>query len=104
MFPYTCPAKYISGGQQEKGHGVVHHVQGEQHQSYLLQHYQKASIQDRQIGWTRMDQMLIPHLGKDTVEPYFRLYLNRPPSLVKFIILTKWYITCHLNIDGIDHI
>ena len=34
MVPYTCPAKYISGGQQEEGHGVINHVQGEHHQSY----------------------------------------------------------------------
>ena len=25
--PPTCPAKKISGGQQEEGQGVVHHVQ-----------------------------------------------------------------------------
>ena len=41
--PYL-PIKKNSGGQQEKGHGVVHHVQGEHHQSYLLHHYQNASI------------------------------------------------------------
>ena len=34
------------GGQQEEGHGVVYHVQGEHHQSYLLHQYQNASIQD----------------------------------------------------------
>ena len=38
MVPYTCPAKYISGGQQEEGHGVVHHVQGE-HQQSSLDHF-----------------------------------------------------------------
>ena len=27
MVPHTFPAKIISGGQQEEGHGVVHHVQ-----------------------------------------------------------------------------
>ena len=45
MVPSTSPAKQISGGQQEEGHGVVHQVQGEHHQSYLLHHYQNASIQ-----------------------------------------------------------
>ena len=50
----TCPAKQISGGQREEGHGVVHHVQGEHYQPYLLHHYQNASIQGRRIGagWT----------------------------------------------------
>ena len=38
-----------TGGQQEEGHGVVHHVQGEHHQSYLLHHYQNAIIQIRQM-------------------------------------------------------
>ena len=32
----TCPAKQISGGQRVEGYGVVHHVQGEHHQTYLL--------------------------------------------------------------------
>ena len=41
MVPSTCPAKQISGGQQEEGYVVVHHVQGEHHQSY-----QNASIQN----------------------------------------------------------
>ena len=40
MIPSTCPAKQISGGQREEGHGVVHHVQGEQLKTYLLHHYQ----------------------------------------------------------------
>ena len=33
MVPPTCPSKKNSGGQQEKGHGVVHHLQQEHHQS-----------------------------------------------------------------------
>ena len=33
MVPSTSPAKQISGGQREEGHGVVHHVQGEHHQT-----------------------------------------------------------------------
>ena len=45
----TCPPNKIQAGQQEEGHGVGHHVQGEHHQTYLLHHYQNASIQDRQI-------------------------------------------------------
>ena len=49
MVTSTSPAKQISGGQQEEGHGEVHHVQGGHHQTYLLHHYQIASIQDRQI-------------------------------------------------------
>ena len=49
MVPSTCPAKQISGEQQEEGHRVVHQVQEEHHQTYLLHHYQNATIQDRQI-------------------------------------------------------
>ena len=66
MVPPTCPAKKISGGQQQEGHGVVHHVQSEHHQSYLLQHYQIASIQGRQI-LCRKDQM---HVEKNMVEQF----------------------------------
>ena len=40
-----CPDKKISGGQGEEGHGVVHQVEWEHHQTYLLHHYQNASIQ-----------------------------------------------------------
>ena len=47
MVPSTCQAKQISGGQSEEGHVVVHHVQGEHHQTYLLHDYQDASIQSR---------------------------------------------------------
>ena len=49
MVPSTCPAKQILGGKQEEGHGVVHQVQEEHHQTYLLHYYQNANIQDRQI-------------------------------------------------------
>ena len=56
MVPSTSPAKQISVGQQEEGHGVVHHVQGEHHQTYLLHHYQNARFQGRQIQ-CRMDQL-----------------------------------------------
>ena len=49
MVPSTCPAKQISGEQQEEGHGVVHQVQEDHHQTNLLHHYQNATIQDRQI-------------------------------------------------------
>ena len=66
MVPSTCPAKQISGGQQEEGHGVVHHVQGEHHQSYWLHQYQNASIQDRQIQ-CRKDQMEVSNVDKDMV-------------------------------------
>ena len=45
MVPRTCSAKKISGGQREEGYGEVHHVQGEQHQSYLLHQYRKDQIQ-----------------------------------------------------------
>ena len=38
MVPSTCPAQKNSGGQQEEGHAVVHHVQGEHHQTYLFYH------------------------------------------------------------------
>ena len=49
MVPSTCPPKKIPAGQQAEGHGVVHHGQGEHHETYLLHNYQNASIQDRQI-------------------------------------------------------
>ena len=49
MVPSTGPAKQISGGQQDEGHGVVHHVQGEHHQTYFLHHYQNDSIQGRPL-------------------------------------------------------
>ena len=32
----TCPSKKKSGGQREEGHGVVHHLQQEHHQSYSV--------------------------------------------------------------------
>ena len=57
MVPSTCPAKIISGGQREEGLWVVHHIQGEHHQPYLLHHYRNVSIQDRQIQ-CRIDQNL----------------------------------------------
>ena len=40
--PYLSAQTFL-GGQQEEGR-VVHHVQREHHQSYLLHHYQNASI------------------------------------------------------------
>ena len=67
MVPSTCPAKQISGGQQEEGLGVVHQVQEEHHQTYLLHHYQNATIQDRQIQ-CRKDQTQVSHVEKDMVE------------------------------------
>ena len=67
MVPSTSPAKQISGGQREEGHGVVHHVQGEHHQTYLLHHYQNASIQGRQIQ-CRMDQLKVSHVDEGMVE------------------------------------
>ena len=57
----------ISGVQREEGHGVVHHVQWEHHQSYLLHHYRNASIQGRQIQ-CRKDQMKVCHVEKNMVE------------------------------------
>ena len=59
MVPPTCPAKKISGGQREEGHGVVHHVQWEHHQSYLLHHYKNASIQGGQIQRIRIPNTTI---------------------------------------------
>ena len=67
MVPPTCLAKKILGGQQEEGHGVVHHVRGEHHQSYLLHHYQNASIKVRQNQCT-MDQVQVSHVEKNNVE------------------------------------
>ena len=58
--PYLSSQK-ISGGQQEEGHGVVHRVQWEHHQSYLLHHYQNASIHVRQIQF-RKDHMQVYHV------------------------------------------
>ena len=59
--------KQISGGQREEGHGVVYHVQGEHHQTYLLHHYQNARLQYRQIK-CRVDQMQVSHVEKNMVE------------------------------------
>ena len=68
MVPSTCPAKQISGGQREEGHGVVHHVQGEQLQTYLSPLSNGgASIQCRQIQ-CRKDQMQVSHVDKIMVE------------------------------------
>ena len=69
MVPSTCPAKQISGGQQEEGFGVVHQVQEEHHQTYLLHHYQNATIQDRQIQ-CRKDQTQVSYA--------VRTWWNRP--------------------------
>ena len=63
MDPPTCPAKKNLGGQRQEGHGVVHLV----HQSYLLHHYQNASIQGRQ-SYCREDQMQVSHVEKNMVE------------------------------------
>ena len=53
--PYLS-SKNNSGGQREEGHGVVHHVQGEQLQTYLLHHYQievpASSVDKFSAGWT----------------------------------------------------
>ena len=59
------------GGQREEGHVVVHHVQGEQLQTYLL-HIAPlsnggASIQCRQIQ-CMMDQLYVSHVDKDMEE------------------------------------
>ena len=64
--PYLY-SKKISGGQLEEGQGVVHHVQWEHHQSYLLHHYQNESIQGRQIQ-CRKDQLQVSHVEKNMVE------------------------------------
>ena len=63
----SCPAKQISGGQQEEGRGVVHQVQEEHHQTYLLQYFQNDTIQNRQIQ-CRKDQMQVSHVENDMVE------------------------------------
>ena len=39
--PYLS-VKKISGGQQEEGQGVVHHLQREHHQAYLMHYFQNA--------------------------------------------------------------
>ena len=66
MFPPTCPARKISGGQQEEGHGVAHHVQWEHHQSYFLHHSQNASIMGRQIQCSK-DQMQVSYVEMNNV-------------------------------------
>ena len=43
MVPPTCLAK-ISGGQQKEGHGLVHHVQGEHHQSSLFDDCKQVNL------------------------------------------------------------
>ena len=54
MVPSTSPAKQISGGQREEGHGVVHHVQGEHHQTYLnLNHPLGLTLLTPGLVWFR---------------------------------------------------
>ena len=49
MIPLPAQHKK-TGGQQEEGHGVVHHVQEEHHQTKACyKHHRNASIQDGQI-------------------------------------------------------
>ena len=52
---------------QNQNQGAVHHVQGEHHQTYLLHHYQNASIQGRQIQ-CRIYQLQVSHVDKEMVE------------------------------------
>ena len=42
--PLYLSSQNNSDGQQEEGHGVVHHVQGEHHQTSILHLFQNASI------------------------------------------------------------
>ena len=42
-----------TGGQREEGHGVVHHIHGEYHQTYLLQ---KPLSKCQHPGWTNSVQ------------------------------------------------
>ena len=49
MVPSTCPAKPISGGQQEEGHGVVHH-----------------RIDKFSAGWTKCRSLML-NVDKDMV-------------------------------------
>ena len=62
--PLYLSGQKNAGGQLKEGNGVVHHVQEEHHQTYLLHHYQNGSIQDIQIQ-CRKDQIQI---DKDMVE------------------------------------
>ena len=59
--------KKKSGGPREEGHRAVRHVQWAHHQSYLLHHYQNASIKARQIQ-CRKDQMQVSHVEKNIVK------------------------------------
>ena len=77
MVPSPSPAKQISGGQREEGHGVVHHVQGEHHQTYLVHYYQNTSIQGIQIQ-CRMDQLKVSHVDEGMVE---QSHVNHPLGL-----------------------
>ena len=69
LFPNPNVLEWSSllGGQQEERLGEVHHVQGEHHQSYLLHHYQNASILDRQIQCMKF-QLQVSHVKKGMVE------------------------------------
>ena len=66
MTPSTCSAQK-TGGQQEEGHEVVHHVQGEHHQTYLLQ---TPLSKCQHPGWTYsvQDGPKVSHVDKDMVE------------------------------------
>ena len=55
MVPPTGWAKKISGGQQEEGHGLVHHVQGKHHQSSMFDDNKKANLKGVPKLYLRLD-------------------------------------------------
>ena len=57
----------VDSNRKDEGHGVVHHVQWDHHQSYFLHPYQNASLQGRQIQ-CRKDKMQVSHVGKNITE------------------------------------
>ena len=116
--PTYLSSKKISGGQQEEGHGVAHHVQWEDHQSYLLHHYQNAGIQGRQIQF-RKDQMQVTHVNKNMVEQsalvlvyFFNSYWSRFSwlSLLFIVIFSilmwvgRFLLDCQMSAAGWAHL
>ena len=61
----VCQKKSLRHEKEE--HGIAQHLQQEHNQSYLMHHYQKASIQGRQIQ-CRKDQIHIFNKDMNMVE------------------------------------
>ena len=101
------------GGQQEEGHGVVHHVQWEHHQSYLLHHvlhhYQNVSTCCKtcctiiKMSASRADKFSAkrtkcrsPIVEQSSIVPYsiYKEYLNQTLGLTlsTLVLVDSWFV------------